>query len=134
MIPGNVCQIHNKIDSQGLSLIEVLIGLAIFSIGFLAVGSLQIKAISNNASARMQTEATACAVDRLERLLTLPYDDPNLDELNNPHQDIEGNYTIVWNVTDDLPINDTKSIDISVTPANPTARTVSLSFIRGQGS
>ena len=113
---------------------EVLIALAIFSIGFLAISSMQIKAINGNASARMQTEATAYAVDRLERLLALPYDDPNLDELNNPHQVNEESYTIVWSVTDDVPINDTKTINISVTPANPTARTVSLSFIKGQGS
>lgn len=134
MFPRRANIIHKKIDSQGLTLIEVLIALAIFSIGILAVGSLQIKAVNENASARMQTEATAYAVDRLERLLALPYDDPNLDELNNPHQVIEGSYTIVWNVTDDIPINDTKTINLSVTPANPAARTVSLSFIKGQGS
>lgn len=119
---------------RGLTLMEVLIALAIFSIGFLAVGSLQIKAINGNASARMQTEATAYAVDRLERLLALPYDDPQLDELNNPHHIIDGGYSIVWSITDDVPINDTKTISISVIPANPTASTVTFSFIRGQGS
>lgn len=134
MFPRKMRKIQKIIACQGLTLIEVLIALAVFSIGILAIGSMQIKSINGNASARMQTEATAYAVDRVERLLALPYDDPNLDELNNPHQVIDESYTIVWNVTDDVPINDTKTIKISVTPANPTAKTVSLSFIKGQGS
>jgi type IV pilus assembly protein PilV len=134
MFPRKMWKIQKIFASQGLTLIEVLIALAVFSIGVLAIGSMQIKAINGNASARMQTEATAYAVDRVERLLALPYDDPNLDELNNPHQAIDESYTIVWNVTDDVPINDTKTIKISVIPANPNARTVSLSFIKGQGS
>ncbi len=121
-------------SSKGFTLVEVMVAMGIFFIGFLAVAQMQIKSISGNASARMQTEATAVAVDRLERLTYLPYNHPDLDELNNPHQLNEGAYSIVWNVTDDIPINATKTINVTVTAANPNAKPVSLQFIKAQGS
>lgn len=127
----NYRQMNNR---KGFTLVEVMIAMAIFSIGFLAVGQMQMKSISGNASARIQTEATAVAVDRLERLAYLSYDHPDLDELTNPHQVNEGAYSIVWNVTDDVPINSTKTINVTVTAANPNAKPVSLQFIKAQGS
>ena len=123
-----------KIAGQGFTLLEVLIAMAIFAVGILAVASIQITSIKGNASSRMQTEATTLAVERLEWLIALPYDHADLDENNNPHQVIDGSYTIVWNVSDDIPINGTKTINITVTGANRNARRVSISFIRDQGS
>lgn len=120
-------------NSSGFTIVEVMIAMAIFFIGFLAVAQMQMKSVSGNASARIQTEATAAAVDRLERLTYLPYNHPDLDELTSPHQVNEGAYTIVWNVTDDVPINATKTIDITVISANPNAKPVSLQFIKAQG-
>ena len=123
-----------QIADQGFTLVEVLIAMAIFAIGILGVASMQITSINGNASSRMHTEATTLAVERLERLIALPYDHADLDELNNPHQVIEGGYTIVWNVSDDIPINATKTINITVTGANRNARRIAINFIRGQGS
>ena len=48
-------------ENKGFTLIEALFAIAIFSIGILAVSSMQISAINNNASARMRTEATMLA-------------------------------------------------------------------------
>jgi prepilin-type N-terminal cleavage/methylation domain-containing protein len=61
-------------DNQGFSLIEVLIALAIFSIGILAIASMQITATTGNAKARFTTEASTHAEEQLERLLSLQYD------------------------------------------------------------
>ena len=118
---------------RGFTLIEVLIALAIFSIGILAVASMQIQSINLNASAQMQSEATTLAVEWLERLKMLPYDHTDLDEGNNPHQDQFGSYTIVWEVTEalDLP---TKRISVTVVNANPNAKDVRISTIKAQGS
>jgi type IV pilus modification protein PilV len=130
----NAEDIFGRINNRGFTLIEVMITLAIFSIGILAIAGLQISSINGTSSARMQTEATTLAVERLERLSALPYDHADLDESNNPHQAAGGNYTIVWNVSEDAPIALTKTINIRVTADNPNAKDVSLSFIRGQGS
>jgi general secretion pathway protein I len=110
-----------------------MIAMAIFAIGILAVTSMQMRSINQNASARMQTEATALAVEGLERLKMLSYDHTDLDEGNNPHQDQFGSYTIQWEVTEalDLP---TKTITVTVINANPNAKDVRLSTIKAQGS
>ena len=44
-------EISDSIKVSGFTLIEVLVAIAIFSIGFLAVGSMHISATSNNLSA-----------------------------------------------------------------------------------
>ena len=120
---------HNR----GYTLIEVLIAMSIFAVGFLAVASMQIMSITQNANARMQTEATTKAVDRLERLMALPYDHKDLNELNNPHRVMSEGYTVEWIVEDDVPINATKSIKISVSAANRIAKPISISFIIARG-
>jgi type IV pilus modification protein PilV len=134
MDQNNIKNILVRTNTQGFTLIEIVIALAIFSIGILAIASVQMSSINGNSSARMQTEATTLAVERLERLIALPYDHADLDESNNPHQATSGSYTIVWRVSEDVPIPSTKTIIVTVTADNPNARDVSLNFIKGQGS
>ena len=130
----NTENIFGRLNKRGFTLLEALFALAIFSIGILAIAGIQISSINGNSAARMQTEATTHAVERLERLSALPYDHADLDPNNNPHQAASGAYSIVWNVNEDVPITFTKTINITVTAANPNADDVSLNFIRGQGS
>ena len=102
---------------KGFTLLEVLIAISIFSIGILAVGTMQISSIGGNASARMHTEAATWAADRAERLMALPYDHADLDAANNPHAATEGDgvHNIQWNVADNTPISNTKTIRVIVT-------------------
>ena len=131
----NTANIFGQVNNRGFTLLEVLFALAIFSIGILAIAGLQISSINGNSSARMQTEATTLAAERLEQLSALPYDHADLDPYNNnPHPATSGIYTIVWDVTDDDPIALTKTIKITVTAANPNAKVVEISFIRGESS
>ena len=64
---------------QGYTLIEILIAMAVFAIGILAIFSMQMTATSTNAVARGVTENYTAAMDKVEELLTLPYDDADLD-------------------------------------------------------
>ena len=61
-------------DNNGFTLIEVLLAMVIFLIGFLAVGSMQISAVNSNANARLRTSASILAGDIVEQLLHCPYD------------------------------------------------------------
>jgi type IV pilus assembly protein PilV len=67
-------------DIQGYSLIEVLIAMAVFSIGILAIFSMQITATNGNALARGMTENYNCALDKVEELLALPFNDADLNQ------------------------------------------------------
>jgi prepilin-type N-terminal cleavage/methylation domain-containing protein len=67
------------------SLIETMIAIAIFAIGFLAIASLQITASKTNRAGSEYTQATTIATDRMERLMALPYGDGDLNPAANPH-------------------------------------------------
>ena len=112
MFDKNAEESNSKTDERGFSLIEVMIALAIFSIGILGVASMQILSVNYNSHARRTTEGTAMGVERMERLMTLPYADALLDPIaNNPHTDTKGIYNITWNVTDNV---DNKRINMTV--------------------
>ena len=120
--------------NQGYTLVEVLIAMAIFALGFLSLATIQIKSIRQNASAQMYTEATTMATESMERLISLPYDHLDLDQNANPHSMTTGGYTIMWNVQADNPVTATKTIVMNVTGANPYAKPITISFVKGQSS
>jgi len=147
--------LEKAVDSgrnQGFTIMEVLIGLAIFSIGILGVAAMQISATNGNSSAGRITSNMTWAFDRVEELMALPYTDAALSAGN--HSVTAGNLTTVsdgidndsdgeideagetgtisiqWTVTDDMPMNRTKTIQITVTrtgPGNP--KTVTLTQV-----
>ncbi|MCU0613617.1 MAG: prepilin-type N-terminal cleavage/methylation domain-containing protein [Desulfobacterales bacterium] len=116
------------LTQDAFSLIEILIAISIFSIGMLAVVSLQISSMNVNASSRRLTDATAMASERMERLLALPYNHNNLldtdgdgdaglgyigeDDNNADFQETNGIYNIFWNIAENQFINDTKTIRV----------------------
>ena len=61
---------HEPSDDRGFTLIEVLIALAIFSVGFLAVGLMQINSTGGNRRAQSVTYSSEWALDHVEWLLT----------------------------------------------------------------
>ena len=106
-------------EQNGFTLLEVIIALFIFSIGLLAVASMQMTSIKGNYFSGTLTEATSWAADQMETLMSLPYADPDLDAVSDHTVDPvdlpdECIYTIMWNVADDVTTNNTKTIKITV--------------------
>ena len=62
------------LPETGLTLIEVMISLGIFAIGFLAIAGLVIGTTRNNTTGNMLTQATMLARARVESLKALPLD------------------------------------------------------------
>lgn len=128
-------------QSQGFTLIEVLIAMAIFSIGILGVAAMQTSSTRGNSAAGRVTSNVTWAADRLETLMALPYTHADLSAGNhsvaagnlttttdgidnNSDGRIDeagetGNIDIQWIVTDDMPMNRTKTIRIIVTRTGP---------------
>ena len=117
--------------APGYTIIEVMIAIAIFSIGILSAWALQHSSIRGNTSARNLTVAAACASDRLEQLIQLPYAHADLASgTHSPAQNTDGidnNFNgeidepaesgplkITWLVTDNSPIPQTKTLRVDV--------------------
>ena len=98
-----------KRDADGFSIVEVLIALSVFMIGALAVGSMTFNSINENASARMITEATNLAEQRIERLIGQSYESISDNEI------VDGAYKVSWDVTEDAVLSGTKSVVVTVT-------------------
>jgi len=131
MFGKNAEKANGKTDERGFSLIEVMIALAIFSIGILGVASMQILSVNYNTHARRTTGGTSLGVERMERLMTLRYDDADLDPIaNNPHTETRGIYNITWNVTDNI---DNKGINMTVSwTAMGVTKNILIRYIKPQ--
>ena len=115
MLNKKVTKRTKQMTNEGFTLVEVMIGMAIFLIGFLAVGSMQIAAINGNAGAREATEAATRATDQLETLIALPY-----DSIVSGGPVTDGAYTVSWAVLDAIAspgtvLPNTKTITVTVT-------------------
>ena len=71
MAPYRRLQLFSKHDT-GRTMIEVLIAMAIFAIGFIVVGSMVLSTTRNNTTGNLLTTATMIARERIEYLKTLP--------------------------------------------------------------
>jgi type IV pilus assembly protein PilV len=59
-------------NNRGRTMIEVLIAMAIFAIGFVVVGSMVLSTTRNNTGGNLITIATMLAREKIEYLKTLP--------------------------------------------------------------
>ena len=108
-------------NPKGYMLVEALIAIAIFSVGFLAVAMLVLSVSRNNTSGNQLTEANMLARERLEQLKNtsditlLPSDlttfsDGPMDGNGNPG----GIYTRTWTIQDALGFNTSREIKVTV--------------------
>ena len=132
MLNAQTAKMTHRIDDRGFTFVELLIVIAIFSIGILAVASMQVTSINANSSARMSGEATVLAANQIEELMASDYHTDE-DLFPGAHTLVRGAYTIDWIVEDsdidgDL-TNDSKTVKVTVRCANPNAKDVNMQYI-----
>ena len=87
-------------NKRGFTLLEAVMAMAIFSIGILAVGSMQLWNTKNNTTGNFTTQATMLARQKVEELKVVS----DLDDLASGNDTI-GIYTRRWapsDITDTL--------------------------------
>jgi type IV pilus assembly protein PilV len=123
-----------RLNERGFSIIEVMIAISILSIGILALASMQVAAMRGNSFAGSVTEGSTWALDQIEKLMNLPWDDASLQDTDGDGAaglaDIgfntgtqadadfmvtRGRYAIHWNVADDVVTANTRTVNVIVT-------------------
>ncbi len=89
-----------KGNRKGFTIIEVLIGLVILVVGLFSLSSLQTVSIGSNASSQQRTIAVTLAQEKMEELLSLDYNDPQLSDTNNGNFN-SSSMTFDWSQTTD---------------------------------
>lgn len=131
--------IHN---SRGFSVIEVLMGATVFTLGMLGIAAMHIRSINENSFAANMTEATTLATNQMEVLMGYDYDTsakPD-DDLGDKDGDAASGlddadcgptgtctnkadhmasglgknniFSLYWNIAQDVPITNCKTIKI----------------------
>lgn len=119
---------HN-FNVRGFSLIEILIAMVVLSVGILAVTKMELVSMRSNTRSASLTEASSVARATMDRLLNLDYDAAELSDTSadstagltdatpstaDYHQ-TDGRFDIFWNVAENQPINNCKTIQVNVT-------------------
>jgi prepilin-type N-terminal cleavage/methylation domain-containing protein len=109
---------------DGFTLIESLIAMCVFSIGILSLYTMHVTSIMYNAKASTLTNGTTWAMEKLEELIEIDYDDiedtdedgkAGLDDLigaDGQAESSDGSFTLYWNVANDLPIDGCKILRV----------------------
>jgi type IV pilus assembly protein PilV len=86
-------------NDEGYTLIEMLIAIAILSVGLLAVATMQISSIRVNDTARRMTRRATMAQDRLEYIMSLKYTHAVLTSGSHTDGSAPSGYSISWTVS-----------------------------------
>ena len=123
---------RNQRAQAGFTMVEVMVALGILAFGILAVASMQTSSLSGTRTAHCVTEATTVAMDKVEDLMMLAYTDADLTNgAHGPEYDTTNRYRIDWTVTDDIPVDSTKTIDVTVQwQERGVVRTSSRTYIK----
>lgn len=126
-----------KYDNQdGFTLIEVIIALFVLTVAILGVLAMQGAAINGNSVASQMTQAATFGGDRLETLMTLPYDDINsLQDVSDTGANagatglgntdetgkaadygpiVQGSFTLFYNIAENFPLFGTKTVRVII--------------------
>jgi type IV pilus assembly protein PilV len=111
-------------SQQGFTLIEVMIGLFVFSVGILAVAGMQVCSLHCTSKASRGTLDAVAVATQLEQILSLPFEDAGLvdtDDGHYPEHPDHGPFriestssSIEWEVDDDFSAKGLKRISITV--------------------
>lgn len=110
---------HRRSGEEGFAILDALIAAALFGICMMGVVGMLVQTSNTNTLARDVTEASSLAADVIERLASLPYDDPDLQGNTMTEPDTEdGKYSFAITTALDAVVDRTMSIAVTVSWMN----------------
>ncbi len=101
---------------SGFTLVEILVGITILTIGLLGVAKMQMSAIQGNFMSGSTSVALALAQEKMEELMTVSYTDPELADSNTGNNPAADALSPITSTTD----IDHQELDGSSAPINIT--------------
>jgi type II secretory pathway pseudopilin PulG len=99
-------------NKKGYMLVEALIAIAIFSVGFMAVATLVFSSSKNNINGNILTQANMFAREKMEELKSKT-DLTELDTSVAP-ESVGGIFTRTWTASDPLTFGTSREIQVTV--------------------
>jgi prepilin-type N-terminal cleavage/methylation domain-containing protein len=124
---------RRTMNSQGFTLLETMISLAVFAIGILGVMTLQTTSINSNTLAEDVQNNTVIAMGTIEELMATDFLDQRLPvPLGATYQANDPRYTITRTATDDtfLPGSMRVQITAQFTPTGGRTQTITLNIFK----
>jgi len=112
---------------KGFSLIEVLVAVTILAIGLLGLAGLQVTAIRGNSVAIHRSQASALVADKIETFQNTPY--ASIAEGVTTENGLDGIFTRTSQVQKDVPVNDLKTVTVTVTWTDTITQQVAFQTI-----
>lgn len=138
------------VNDEGFTLIEVMVAIAVVTVGIVGVLTMQTTSISGNAGANRISSASVWASKEIERFIYMKYDDVIFNDIGvagsgglnsttigadgtKTVESQDGRYNIYWNVADDYPVLNVKTIRVIVTRQDVgLERTVTINYVKSK--
>jgi prepilin-type N-terminal cleavage/methylation domain-containing protein len=121
------------INKEGFTLLEVIFAVSILTVGILSVAVMQASSLRGNAFAWGTSEASNVAMAQIEAMLEWSYDDARLTDDETHDGGTTGKYNISWTVADDAVINQTKTVNVTVSwRDHGILKNLTIPFVLGQ--
>lgn len=112
-------------NSEGFSLIEVMIAITFLGIGLLAVAQMIPLGMAGVTQARVRTNAVQSAQQKLDELRAAEFTDAALTA--GAYSETDGKYTLDWTIADDTPVPGVKRLTMAASwPHHSGTKSVNL--------
>lgn len=87
-------------SDQGFTLLEIIIAIAVLTIGILSLYSMQVSSLQGNAKANVITQSSNAVLDTIEKLFGKKFSDSDFSTGNHSRTTVPPINSINWTVTD----------------------------------